>query len=122
MKVDDILTVERIAIQQRVQGVLQTWLDRQEPCGRIGVHVVSVSLDDVKPPQEVAEAFRDVTAARADAQRAINEGLKAMPTCCTSRSAARSSRSPRKRPATPWRRPSGPAARPSALRRWPRSW
>jgi len=73
MKVDDVLTVERVAIQQRVREAVQAWIDRQDPAHAVGVRIVSVSLEDVAPPQEVAEAFRDVTAARADGQRAINE-------------------------------------------------
>ena len=35
--------------------------------------MTSVTLEDVTPPQEVAEAFRDVTSARGDRQRLINE-------------------------------------------------
>jgi membrane protease subunit HflK len=73
MKVDDILTVERVAIQQKVRQALQAWIDRQHPAHAIGVRIVSVTLEDVAPPQEVADAFRDVTGARADGQRAINE-------------------------------------------------
>jgi len=73
MKVDDILTVERVAIQQEVRQALQAWVDRQHPAHTIGVRIVSVTLEDVAPPQEVADAFRDVTRARADGQRAINE-------------------------------------------------
>jgi len=69
MKVDDILTVERVAIQQRVLQNTQSLLDRY----RAGVKVTSVSLESVTPPQEVAEAFRDVTGAREDRARAINE-------------------------------------------------
>jgi len=73
MKVDDVLTVERVAIQQKVRQAVQAWIDRQDPAHTIGVRIVSISLEDVAPPQEVADAFRDVTAARADSQRAINE-------------------------------------------------
>jgi len=40
---------------------------------RAGVEITSVSLEDVAPPEEVAQAFRDVTAAREDSQRLINE-------------------------------------------------
>ena len=69
MNVDDVLTVERIAIQEDVKRATQTLLDR---CGA-GVEVTSVTLEDVTPPQEVAEAFRDVTSARGDRQRLINE-------------------------------------------------
>jgi membrane protease subunit HflK len=69
MNVDDVLTVERIAIQNKVMHATQTALDRY----KAGVKVTSVSLEAVQPPQEVAQAFRDVTAAREDSQRTINE-------------------------------------------------
>lgn len=69
MNVDDVLTVQRIAIQNEVMQVSQAALNR---CGA-GVQVASVSLEGLAPPQEVARAFRDVTSAREDRQRAINE-------------------------------------------------
>ncbi|MFH1264274.1 MAG: FtsH protease activity modulator HflK [Planctomycetota bacterium] len=69
MNVDDVLTVERLAIQNKVKEATQRILDSHGP----GVEVTSVSLEDVSPPKEVAQAFRDVTAAREDSQRTINE-------------------------------------------------
>jgi len=69
MKVDDILTVQRVAIQNDVLRAAQEALNRYGA----GVQVTAVSLEGVTPPQEVAEAFRDVTSAREDRQRAINE-------------------------------------------------
>ena len=67
--VDDVLTVQRLAIRNRVRAETQAALDSWG----VGVHMLEVSLEGVAPPQEVAEAFRDVTAAREDRQRAINE-------------------------------------------------
>jgi len=69
MNVDDVLTVERLAIQNEVQRATQAALDDYQA----GVEVTSVSLEDVAPPKEVAQAFRDVTAAREDSQRTVNE-------------------------------------------------
>jgi len=69
MKVDDVLTVERVAVQRDVQQAAQATLDR---CAA-GVQIAGVTLEAAAPPAEVAEAFRDVTAAREDRQRAINE-------------------------------------------------
>jgi membrane protease subunit HflK len=69
MNVDDILTVERLAIQNEVKLATQAALDGYHA----GVEVTSVSLEDVAPPKEVAQAFRDVTAAREDSQRTVNE-------------------------------------------------
>jgi membrane protease subunit HflK len=67
--VDDVLTVERVRIQDEVRQAAQDLLDSY----RAGVRVTSVSLEGVAPPQEVAEAFRDVAAAKADQQRLIQE-------------------------------------------------
>ena len=69
MNVDDVLTVERLAIQDEVKRATQAALEGY----RAGVEITSVSLEDVAPPEEVAQAFRDVTAAREDSQRLINE-------------------------------------------------
>jgi len=69
MDVDDVLTVERLAIQDEVKRAAQEILSRYQA----GVEVTSVSLEGVTPPQEVAQAFRDVTAARGDAERTVNE-------------------------------------------------
>jgi membrane protease subunit HflK len=69
MRVDDILTVQRIAIQNQVLKDTQDTLNRY----RAGALVTSVSLEGVKAPDDVADAFRDVTAAREDRQRLVNE-------------------------------------------------
>jgi membrane protease subunit HflK len=70
MPVDDVLTLERIAIQNAVKEQTQDALDQRFDAG---VLITSVSLEGVKAPDEVADAFRDVTAAREDCQRMINE-------------------------------------------------
>jgi membrane protease subunit HflK len=70
MNVDDVLTTRRGAIQTEVKRQAQETLVRYEA----GVRITSVLLDErTEPPQEVADAFRDVTAAREDRQRAVNE-------------------------------------------------
>jgi membrane protease subunit HflK len=70
MNVDDVLTTGRPAIQTEVRAAAQAVLDRYGA----GVRITSVSLASrgVAPPREVADAFRDVTSARGDKQRAIN--------------------------------------------------
>ena len=70
MAVDDVLTTERSAIQTRVRQAVQKVLDRYQA----GVKVAQVLLpsEAVAPPLDVAEAFRDVSSAREDKQRAIN--------------------------------------------------
>lgn len=69
MTVDEILTENRIAIQNHVKEASQESLRKYGA----GVSVESVSLEEVRAPEEVAEAFRDVAAAREDAQRTLNE-------------------------------------------------
>ena len=69
MSVDDVLTTQRIAVQNNVRQRAQKLLRRYG----VGVEIVSVSLEGTAPPQEVAAAFRDVISAREDKQRAENE-------------------------------------------------
>ena len=70
MRVDDVLTTGRDEIQLGVKEKAQQDLDAYGS----GVKLTSVLLnEDLQPPQEVAEAFRDVVAAREDRHRAINE-------------------------------------------------
>jgi membrane protease subunit HflK len=69
MAVDDVFTVQRVAVQDEVLGATQAAMDAH----RVGARVTSVSLEGVAPPQEVADAFRDVTSAREDSHRKINE-------------------------------------------------
>ena len=70
MQVDDVLTAGRHEIQLWVKDKAQDDLDAYDS----GVKLTSVLLnEDLQPPQEVAEAFRDVIAAREDRHRAINE-------------------------------------------------
>ncbi len=67
--VDDILTTERQSVLNRLQEETQTLLDTYES----GLKVVSVNLQKAYPPDEVADAFRDVSSAREDKDKAINE-------------------------------------------------
>ncbi len=67
--IDDALTEKRVPIQQDTMETLQTMLDKYE----IGVQVQNVELQDVHVPQEVSYAFRDVTSAKEDSVRSINE-------------------------------------------------
>jgi membrane protease subunit HflK len=71
MKIDDVLTVQRLAIQEDVKRAAQEVLNRYQA----GVELTAVSLESAAPPQEVADAFRDVTAAREDRERTENEAL-----------------------------------------------
>lgn len=74
MTVDNVFTVGRPEVQQKVLSAVRDRLTQLEQAGQgVGVQVNSVTLEDVRPPQEVDQAFRDVISAREDRQRAINE-------------------------------------------------
>ena len=67
--VDEVLTTEKIAIQEEVRRRSQELIDRHE----LGVVLSTVNIRSVTPPAEAADAFRDVASARADAARIVNE-------------------------------------------------
>jgi membrane protease subunit HflK len=62
-------TQGRTQIQQEVRVLLQQILDSYSA----GIEITDINLQQVEPPQNVLDAFRDVQAARADKERAINE-------------------------------------------------
>jgi len=68
-KIDDILTVGKNRIQIETQKEIQGILDRYGA----GIRITAVQLQDVEPPQEVVNAFKDVASAREDKNRYINE-------------------------------------------------
>jgi Cu+-exporting ATPase len=66
---DALLTTGREAVEALAQVDLQRRLDRYET----GVRVIRVKLEDVHPAGDVVDAFRDVSAAYEEKNRAINE-------------------------------------------------
>ena len=56
-------------IQEETKELLQIILDKYET----GVIVVAVQLQDVSPPKQVIDAFKDVASAKEDKNRMINE-------------------------------------------------
>lgn len=68
-RVDNILTTERQSLQDAIRAEAQRRLDEYNS----GLLVVGVSLQKAYPPDEVANAFRDVSSAREDKVRAVNE-------------------------------------------------
>src|SRR6266487_2072028 len=64
-----ILTGARQTIEGGVQDLMQRTLDHYGA----GVQITQVQLQKVDPPAQVIDAFRDVQAARIDAERAQNE-------------------------------------------------
>jgi len=67
--IDGILTSDRKSIEPDVQNRMQKVLNDY----RAGVLVLQVQLQSVDAPSEVLSAYRDVTAAQQDQQRAVNE-------------------------------------------------
>ncbi|MBX3023641.1 FtsH protease activity modulator HflK [bacterium] len=67
--IDQALTEGKEEVQEEAQKVLQAILDRY----RVGVEVVTVKLQDVDPPPQVSDAFKDVISAQQDKERLINE-------------------------------------------------
>jgi membrane protease subunit HflK len=69
MPVEDLLTVAKSQIQKRIAQKTQSMLENYGT----GLYIVSVNLQEVNPPQEVAEAFRDVASAREQREETINK-------------------------------------------------
>src|SRR6201987_285792 len=68
-EIQPILTGARQNIETAVQNVMQKVLDSYQS----GIQITQVQMQKVDPPQQVIDAFRDVQAARADAERSQNE-------------------------------------------------
>ena len=66
--IDEALTSGKLMIQE-TKELLQIILDKYET----GVIVVAVQLQDVSPPKQVIDAFKDVASAKEDKNRMINE-------------------------------------------------
>jgi len=68
-KIDDALTTGKQEIQVQTRELMQRILDNYHS----GLSVVAVQMQNVHPPDEVIEAFKDVASAREDKSRYINE-------------------------------------------------
>jgi membrane protease subunit HflK len=68
-EIDQVLTEGKEVVQTQAQEVLQAILDRYD----VGLEVVTVKLQDVDPPEQVSDAFKDVISAQQDRERLINE-------------------------------------------------
>lgn len=64
----DVLTIGRVDISIKVRDEMQRILDLYD----IGVHVSSVELQDVTPPDPVKPAFNEVNEARQEKERSVN--------------------------------------------------
>jgi membrane protease subunit HflK len=60
--VEELLTTGRLELQTKLKQDIQSQVDAFD----LGIRIVSVQIQKIGPPSEVAEAFRDVSSARAD--------------------------------------------------------
>lgn len=67
--VDTLLTSGRTSFQQQARDRAQRRLDAY----RSGLEVVSIDLQEIAPPGDVAQAFRDVASAAEEKNKAIND-------------------------------------------------
>jgi len=67
--IDDVLTARKAEIQLEVKDKMQELADLYGS----GVRITEVQLQEVKPPEEVADAFQDVATAREEREKFINE-------------------------------------------------
>lgn len=69
MGVDDILTVGRLKLQTTLKERIQAKIDTYG----LGIRLTAVQIQSIGPPADVAGAFRDVTSAREDKQKIIQQ-------------------------------------------------
>lgn len=69
---DDILTNQKDAIQREVQNDLQDICNKYQ----LGISVTGVQLQDATPPDQVKQAFLDVTSAKEDKAAKINDAAR----------------------------------------------
>ncbi len=68
-KIDDALTTGKQEIQAQTRNLMQKILDSYQT----GINIVAVQMQNVHPPEQVVDAFKDVASAREDKSRFINE-------------------------------------------------
>jgi membrane protease subunit HflK len=66
---NEVLTVKRLEINTKVQQELQKILDSYGA----GIHIVTVKLQDVNPPDPVKPAFNEVNEAKQEREKLINQ-------------------------------------------------
>ncbi|MDP8259846.1 MAG: FtsH protease activity modulator HflK [Candidatus Gygaella obscura] len=71
--VDEVLTTKREEIDHIAQEEMQKILDSYET----GVHIVTVKLLDVNPPERVKPAFNEVNEAKQEREKMINQAWEA---------------------------------------------
>ena len=68
-EIDQVLTVGKLEAQNETRELIQNILNTYE----MGIQIVAVQLQDVHPPKQVIDAFKDVVSAKEDRERLINE-------------------------------------------------
>lgn len=68
---DEVLTDNKVGIQQEIRDDLQGICDNYG----IGLQITAVQLQDVYPPAEVDDSFKDISRAKADKESKINEAV-----------------------------------------------
>ena len=66
--IDEVLTTGKFQIQEETKDLLQVVVDKYKS----GLLILAVQLQDVHPPEEVRDAFKDVASAKEDKDRLIN--------------------------------------------------
>jgi membrane protease subunit HflK len=66
--IDEVLTTGKFQVQEETKALLQNIVDRY----KAGLLILAVQLQDVHPPEEVIQAFKDVASAKEDKDRLIN--------------------------------------------------
>ena len=67
--IDDVLTIEKEAVQSETKMMMQGLLDDYQA----GILITEVKLQKVRPPAAVQSAFEDVVRAKEDKETAINQ-------------------------------------------------
>lgn len=67
--ISEVLTGGRFQVQQEMKSLLQDVLDKYDA----GIAIMAVQLQDVLPPKQVFDAFKDVASAREDRERAVEQ-------------------------------------------------
>jgi membrane protease subunit HflK len=69
LAIEDVLTIERGRLEDTLASAVQSFLADAQA----GVEIVGIKLQDMHPPLEVVPSFRDVSSAREDKDRIIND-------------------------------------------------
>lgn len=67
--IDRVLTDGKFEVQNDTKDLIQKILDGYQ----MGIHITAVQLQDVHPPKQVIDSFKDVVSAKEDRERLINE-------------------------------------------------